>query len=263
MATGVRLARITKMLEYNTLFEHVNKVENAIKLIRENEPDDGYVVAFSGGKDSCVVLDLTKRAGVKYEARFSVTSVDPPELLDFIKEHHPEVVWRYPKESMFELIVRFRIMPTRVSRFCTSRLKERFGKNETTILGIRRSESRTRANRPTVEYRQSRKLVHPIGDWSYDDVWEYIHSQKLPYCSLYDEGFHRIGCVMCACQSPHVRRREAARWPEIAQKYREAANEAIARGQKSGIPHVAKTGDELYELWLSDRLFASRHPKLF
>lgn len=249
------------MLKYNTLFGHVNKVENAIALIRENEPDDGYVVAFSGGKDSCVVLDLTKRAGVKYEARFSVTSVDPPELLDFIRQHHPEVVWRYPKESMFELIARWRLMPTRVYRFCTPRLKERFGKNETTILGIRRSESRTRANRPAVECRQSRKLVHPIADWSYDDVWEYIHSRKLPYCSLYDEGFSRLGCVMCPMQSPRVRRREAERWPEIAQKYREAAHEAIARGQKLGIPHVAKTGDELYELWLSGSSFRQPSPE--
>jgi len=65
------------------LFGKVND-EIAIERIKSFEPPEGYYVAFSGGKDSIVVLDLVKRAGVKYDAYYHVTGIDPPELVHFI-----------------------------------------------------------------------------------------------------------------------------------------------------------------------------------
>ena len=72
------------MLIENTLFGRIDKVAQAITRIKLHKPDDGYYVAFSGGKDSCVILDLVQRAGVKYDAHYNVTTVDPPELVQFI-----------------------------------------------------------------------------------------------------------------------------------------------------------------------------------
>ena len=37
----------------------------------------------------------------------------------------------------------------------------------------------------------------PIFHWLEWEVWEYIENNSLPYCSLYDEGFSRLGCVIC------------------------------------------------------------------
>ena len=75
----------------NTLFGTENKVELSITVLRSFEPAEGYYLAFSGGKDSVVVKALCDMAGVKYDAHYSVTSVDPPELVWFIKEYYPDV----------------------------------------------------------------------------------------------------------------------------------------------------------------------------
>ena len=75
----------------------INIVDLAINRLRLHEPPEGYYVAFSGGKDSVVILDLVKRAGVKYDAHFNVTSVDPPELTKFIHDTYPEVTMEKPQ----------------------------------------------------------------------------------------------------------------------------------------------------------------------
>ena len=76
--------------------------DDAMNVLHEYEPPEGYYVAFSGGKDSQVILDLVKRSGVKYDAHMNITSVDPPELTQFVKEHYPDVMRHRPKLTMFQ-----------------------------------------------------------------------------------------------------------------------------------------------------------------
>ena len=72
------------MLIENTIFGTVDKVADAIALLKKYEPAEGYYVCFSGGKDSVVILDLVKRAGVKFEAWHNIITIEPPELMKFI-----------------------------------------------------------------------------------------------------------------------------------------------------------------------------------
>lgn len=72
------------------------KVQGSIDRIKRFDPlsfsgKDSYYLAFSGGKDSVVCKALLEMAGVKYDAHYRVTSVDPPELVRFIKKEHPDV----------------------------------------------------------------------------------------------------------------------------------------------------------------------------
>lgn len=128
-----------------------DNVEQSIDILRQFEPAEGYYLAFSGGKDSQCVYHLAKLAGVKFDAHYSVTSVDPPELVRFIKDNYPDVEIKIPHDkdgkpiTMWNLIPKHLMPPTRVVRYCCSELKESNGKYRVTLTGVRRSESVNRA----------------------------------------------------------------------------------------------------------------------
>ena len=127
-----------------------DKVQVAIERLQTFEPSEGYYLAFSGGKDSVVIKALADMAGVKYDAHYNLTSVDPPELVHFIKEKHPDVIVDRPKDkdgnqvTMWNLIPKKRIAPTRIARHCCQELKEHGGDGRMTITGVRWAESPNR-----------------------------------------------------------------------------------------------------------------------
>ena len=119
----------------------VDKVKRSIERLRAFEPPEGYFLAFSGGKDSVVLKALAEMAGVKYDAHYNATTVDPPELVRFIKEKHADVVFDRPEKTMRQLIIHKQSPPTRLQRYCCEKLKETNGKGRVTLTGVRWAES--------------------------------------------------------------------------------------------------------------------------
>ena len=242
------------MLIENTLYGEVDKVKVAINRLKLHEPKEGYYLAFSGGKDSCVCYELCKMAGVKFTAHYHVTTVDPPELIYFIREHYPDA-WENrtrPKKSMWQLIVAHGILPQRQIRYCCKELKEDNGKGRVVITGVRRAESVARSKRYTTEICQ-RGYVHPIFDWSTNEVWEFIKKYNVPYCPLYDEGFHRLGCIGCPFASKAQREKEFARWPNYKRLYLKACKLAFEARAKKGKPSIQKSYEDYFEWWLENK----------
>ena len=124
----------------------MDRVETAIERLKAYEPPEGYWLAFSGGKDSVVVKALADMAGVKYEAHYQNTSVDPPELVQFIKTFD-DVQMDSPKDkngnriTMWNLIPKKKMPPTRIVRYCCHALKETGGDGRLVITGVRWAES--------------------------------------------------------------------------------------------------------------------------
>src|ERR1035437_6882925 len=93
------------------------KINHSIKVIQKAEKlalkysDEGFHLAFSGGKDSQVIYELAKMAKVQFQAYFYKTSVDQKDLLRFIKTDYPDVVWLNPKQTMFQLILKKKAFP--------------------------------------------------------------------------------------------------------------------------------------------------------
>lgn len=209
----------------------------------------GYWLAFSGGKDSVVILALAKRARVKFEGHYNLTTCDPPELVRFIKTF-PEIHINKPALTMWQLI-RKKGLPRRQSRYCCKHLKEGGGIGRMVITGVRWGESNRRSKRQMVEAcytNKTKRFIHPIIDWTTADVWTYIRERGERYCQLYDEGFRRLGCVLC----PMTRdvQRQMERWPRLCRAWERAAKAAYARGG----PGYDKFADaDTYWKWWLDR----------
>ena len=126
----------------------------------------------------------------------------------------------------------------------------------TVVTGIRWAESVRRSKRRMTEVcMRNRRIVylHPIIDWSDAEVWQYIHERNLPYCKLYDEGFKRLGCILCPMNTK--REVEAKRWPGFYRKYLVAFDECIkkrlADGKESKVDW--STGERMMAWWLDDK----------
>lgn len=208
----------------------MSNIDDSIALIRKGEklalalnPEDGYFVGFSGGKDSQVLLDLVKRSGVKFKAYYSVTTIDPPDNVYFIRDNYPEVKFLYPKKNFFKLI-ETRGLPTMFARYCCAELKEQAGAGNVILTGVRAEESTKRAKYGEVRIISRRKehadrsakhsiesieqnehrcikgkdaiMVYPILKWTGDEVWNYIHENNLPENPCYKIS-GRVGCMFC------------------------------------------------------------------
>ena len=215
-------------------------------------------LGFSGGKDSVVIYDLAKRAGIKFTAIHSNTTIDPPGTIPFIKKHFPDVQIHYPKESFYRLLKR-KPPPTRQTRYCCEILKEQITVGRNNISGVRSSESVWRRDRDYIQCdtrkeQMGAKHIYPIYDWTDEDVWEYIHRRQLPIAPCYAEGFKRLGCVGCPLIYPKQRKWEFSKYP----RYYEAIKRSIEIGMRNNPQwkiSVATDGDaELaMQWWLSNK----------
>jgi len=239
--------------ELDLFHGEVDKVAVAIARLKEFEPPEGYYLAFSGGKDSVCIKALADMAGVKYDAHYAVTGIDPPDLVYFVREHHPDVVFERQPHHMLTQVEK-RGFPHRNARWCCAYLKENKGEGRTVVTGVRRAESAKRARWKAVEpcATEGKWYVHPIIDWLDEDVWEFIHGNEIPYCKLYDEGWTRIGCLFCPLARKSEKRICEEQYPGYVRAFKRAFERLYARRKAQGKQAIAKwdNADEMWEWYL-------------
>lgn len=261
------------------------KIEYSVSLIRRGEklalalnPDEGYIVGFSGGKDSLVLLDLVKRAGVTFVSHYSVTSNDPPENVYYIRKNFPEVRFLHHKRNFFRLM-EVKGLPTVFHRFCCEKLKENVGAGSVVLTGVRAEESAKRAKYPELNIYSRRKehadrtrvrtlesvmenehkcikgkdkvMLYPILHWTEEDVWQYIHSNGLPVNPCYEK-VGRVGCMFC----PFAKREEFEMYEKMYPGFKDLFLRSLAVYlEKRTEPDIygLKTPQDYYDWWKSKK----------
>ena len=268
------------------ILHSVELIRKAEKLALAYDPENGYYNTFSGGKDSQCLYHIVKLAGVKHKTHMNLTSVDPPEVIRFVKTQYPDVDLIKPEKSIYQYAVDMKILPTMRVRWCCAKFKESAGAGKVTLIGIRHAESPRRAKRNEVEinnrkfsgnldelddYRKARNaqkrgrkpkgyrevtivnatgertlgcirgkeslLISPIINWTDDDVWTFLNTLGITHCELYDQGWHRIGCIGCPMSSAKQKILENKLWPHVKRNWIKAIKAIRNRGgiQKKNI----------------------------
>lgn len=267
----------------DTLLGHTNKVDIAIQRIKNFDPlangfmGKPYYVAYSGGKDSDALRILFELSGVKYDLAHNHTTVDAPETIYYVRSI-PNIQIDYPKKSMWRLIVESQMPPTRLYRYCCSKLKEQGGKDRFTSTGVRWAESNKRkANRSSVEIihrnrqkslilnadnddsrmmiehcqMKGKRILNPIIDWSDSEVWELLNYYNCPSNPLYQCGYTRIGCIGCPLAGSQKMIESFERYPTYKANYIRAFGRMLVA--MNGTARKWKTGQDVFDWWVSDK----------
>lgn len=249
------------------------KIESAIVLIQTYEGQalqlspDGYYVCNSGGKDSIVMERLFRMAGVKYQSHYNNVTIDPPELVWFLKRHYPETIWHSTGKHLISHMADSKSCgpPTRLIRWCCEIYKEQGGAGLFCATGVRAEESARRKGLwkvLTVDNRSGKPILCPILYWTTSDVWQFIRQNNMPYCSLYDEGFERLGCIGCPMGGPKGQARDFARWPKYEAMWKKGFQRYFDKykgvPKRNGDPRAIEkfpTVDDLWNWWVSGKAY--------
>lgn len=255
------------------------EIDAAINFLQRGEKlalslnEQGYFVAFSGGKDSQVLLWLVQQAKVKYKAYYSVTTNDPLQNVQFIRKYYKEVIFLHPKDNFYTLVEK-NGLPLRQMRYCCKLLKESAGAGFATLVGVRREESVRRSKYDFVDVVSRRKehkervggydlddiiavnhqcikgkdkvLLRPMLDFTEKDVWTIINEFNLPKNPCYEK-VGRVGCIFCPFSSRQTIERYCIEFPKV----KETLMKSISVFLKNK-PSIGLSKEDYFDWWLSD-----------
>ena len=181
---------------------------------------DAFHVAFSGGKDSCVLLELVKKALPKgsFIVIFGDTGMEFPDTYDTVQKIKAQCdaqnIPFYTAKSHLTPQESWNLFgpPSRTLRWCCSvhkstpqtlKLREITGKNDYTglaFVGVRAQESYARS---LYEYENNGKKIkgqfshNPILEWTSAEIWIYIYAHHITINTAYKKGSARVGCLCC------------------------------------------------------------------
>lgn len=252
------------------------------------------VITYSGGKGSDVLLHLAEISGIPFEVLHSLTTADAPETVRHVYDTLKRLEGKGIKctvdkhvqpdgsrTTMWNLIPRKLMPPSRLMRYCCAELKEGGGKGRFIATGVRWAESVARKkNRGTLEVLattgrknnfvllndndekrrlfetcqlKGERVVNPIIDWQEADVLDYAAAEKICMNPLYCEGFRRVGCIGCPMASSSSRIMEFARYPKFKAAYIRAFDKMLARRMAKGKDaHSWRSGVDVFHWWMED-----------
>ena len=223
LSEPLKTVDVDKMIEKNADFLQVLEQETVKKIYdvwkRYRGKLDVFHVAFSGGKDSIVLLDLVKKALPKDEfvVVFGDTQMEFPDTYDVVDkveaQCQAEGIRFHRAKSHMDALESWRQFapPSRVLRWCCSvhkstpqviKLREVLGKADYSglaFVGVRGAES-VRRSEYDIESdgmkQKGQRSANPILDRTSHEVWLYIYANNLIINQTYKKRNSRAGSLM-------------------------------------------------------------------
>jgi 3'-phosphoadenosine 5'-phosphosulfate sulfotransferase (PAPS reductase)/FAD synthetase len=222
-------------------------LDSFVKVVKNNRIETIYSL-FSGGRDSLVVLHMSKTVsehlGLKLMTLHVDTTVSTPGNLEYVKEVCNDlgvnlVVLR-PEQDFFRLVKKWGF-PTATRRWCCYHLKIAplkvfFSGLDTSkallVDGIRAEESWRRKEFPKLAWHKHFKCLnyHPIFEWTKKDVLRYIEEMDLKENPLYNKLPRVTECWCTAFKTVEQFKILKDNWPELFQKFVEAEASLKTKG---------------------------------
>lgn len=228
---------------------------NSLKLIydsKEKYKNYENIVLSSTGKDSMVVLYLTRRLLPNAKMVFNNTTLDCADTYKFVKTiNNTEIITH--KEGFYQWRNRLNFVPTRFSRACCSIFKEQelvnqLDKNKKYLffMGMRNEESNTRSNY-TDEWKNEKwgnrewRGILPIRTWIEEDIWLYTLQQNIPINPKYKKGYSRIGCsTACPYYSKSTWILDKYWYPKMYERWQDILDKDFDKNNKAIIMNCTK-----------------------
>lgn len=284
----------------------MDKEQKAIERLKLGvEMSQGYygkplVIAYSGGKDSEVLLELARRSGIDFELHHSHTTADAPVTVYHVRkvfremelqgikcniDYHVNPEYKGGRVTMWNLIPKKMIPPTRIARYCCSVLKETGCANRMIAIGVRKFESTGRTRRESFEVIAAKKkdkialsdeimlmtdngerrrmiekcemkaktVVNPIIDWTNSEVAEFFRHECKFQNPFYDQtGLTRCGCIGCP-MAGKTRWTEFRIFPKYKQMYIHAFDRMLKERERQEKETKWKNREEVFLWWMEDK----------
>lgn len=265
----LRPVNITAMVEANREMLEIVEQTTVKKILAIYEKYKGrldcFHVAFSGGKDSAVLLDLVKKALPKgsFVVVFGDTGMEFPDTYDAIEKTHQacerEEIPFYVAKSHLETEKSWEMFgpPSRVLRWCCSvhkstpqtlKLREIIGKDNYTglaFVGARAHESAIRAEYDYENYGKKQKGQYShnsILEWTSAEVWLYIYVNEIMINEAYKKGSSRVGCICCPMGGGKASFMERVNYPQESEVFLSHIRNSNARTTITAENYVANGG---------------------
>ena len=204
-------------------------------------------IAFSGGKDSVLLLDLCHRTlPLSVPVVFSDTDMELPDtyaMWEEVQKRYPDRIFLKAKANVSALENWNRFgPPSRTVRWCCSvhkstpailllrQLHSTHLKRVQSFIGVRNDESLARSEYEDVGIgvkNASQVNAYPIISWGAHELWFYTFAEHLPINMAYQKGLPRVGCVLCPEASEKYAWFVNAIYPNVMKKYNDTILRAV------------------------------------
>lgn len=206
-----------------TIQEKIQKSQAVIKEATKKFKKTQIAVAWTGGKDSTVLLHLIRQTfnnKIPFKVFFNDSTIEFKEVYDFVKkltkDWQLDLIWQkhLPEDLKAYFKIQNQLTHLRGGRMDSSEVKNlkeqameimriakinaiNFAlskyKIKAFMSAIRWDEHEARSKETYFSQRSTHTRIHPILHFSINDIWQYIKLFNIPYVSLYDQGYKSLG----------------------------------------------------------------------